>query len=156
MKISETLQYELERHKPMPSKLHSITQTNLLVLITIKYSETYRPFSELSLRLDGWDSVPDIALYPKAEVDFNQDEIQMTEPPLGAIEILSPTQSLQDLIDKAGKYFQVGVKSCWLVIPSLKNVYVFADRENYQMYKFGEELIDNKLNIQLTLTEVFK
>ncbi|MCU0443337.1 MAG: Uma2 family endonuclease [Microscillaceae bacterium] len=156
MKISETTQYELERHKPIPSKLHSITQTNLLVLITIKYSETYRPFSELSLRLDGWDSVPDIALYLKTEIDFNHDEIQMTEPPLCAIEILSPTQSLQELVYKAEKYFQVGVKSCWLVIPSLKNVYVFADRENYQMYKFGEQLLDEKLNIQLALNEVFK
>jgi Uma2 family endonuclease len=156
MKISETSQYELERHKPMPSKLHSITQSNLIGLFYVNYVNQYRPFSELSLSLTGWDSVPDIALYPKTEIDFNHDEIQMTEPPLCAIEILSPTQSINELIYKAEKYFQVGVKSCWLVIPLLKNVYVFADRENYQIYRVGEQLIDEKLNIQIPLNEVFK
>jgi Uma2 family endonuclease len=150
------MQYELERHKPIPSKLHSRVQSRLIIELGKNYGNKYDAYSELSLSLTNWDSVPDIALYPKTEVDFKQDEIQMTEPPLCAIEILSPTQSLQDLIDKAGRYFQVGVKSCWLVIPSLKNVYVFAYRENYQMYKFSEQLLDEKLNIQLTLTEVFK
>ena len=156
MKIPETTQYELERKKPMPSKLHSIVQSNLIVQITIKYADKYRLFSELSLSLNGWDSVPDIAIFTKSVIDFNHDETQMTESPLCAIEILSPTQNIQDLVYKAEKYFQVGVKSCWLVIPILKTIYVFKDRNDYQIYKSEDNLIDEKLNISLSLEEVFK
>jgi Uma2 family endonuclease len=40
------------------------------------------------------------------------DKIRMEMPPLGVIEILSPTQTLNDLTDKAISYFAHGVKSC--------------------------------------------
>jgi Uma2 family endonuclease len=75
---------------------------------------------------------------------------------LCVVEILSPTQSLQSLIDKAYKYFALGVQSCWLVIPSLKNIYVFADKDNYQIFRDTETLTDAKLNISFPLADVFK
>lgn len=156
MKISETIQYELERNKPMPSKLHSIIQSNLIGLFFVHYNDIYRVYSELSISLEGWDSVPDIAIYPKEEEDFREDLIQLTKVPLGVIEILSPTQNMQELISKAEKYFQHGVLSCWLVFPLLKNIYVFESREAYQIFKHEEELTDNRLNIKLPLERVFQ
>ncbi len=52
--------------------------------------------------------VPDLCLYPFQELDTRTDTIKMTEPPLCAIEILSPTQSIGDLLAKANPYFQYG------------------------------------------------
>jgi Uma2 family endonuclease len=46
----------------------------------------------------------------------------MKKPPITVIEILSPKQAVQDLVDKFDEYFKVGVKSCWLVIPTLEIV----------------------------------
>ncbi|MDX2306300.1 MAG: Uma2 family endonuclease [Microscillaceae bacterium] len=155
MKISETIQYELERNKPMPSKLHSIIQSNLIGLFFVHYNDIYRVYSELSISLEGWDSVPDIAIYNRKEENFREDEIQMSEVPLGVIEILSPTQNMQELIYKAERYFQQGVLSCWLVFPLLKNIYVFENREYYQIFKHQEELKDDRLNIRLSLEKVF-
>jgi Uma2 family endonuclease len=148
--------YELERGKPMPSKLHSRLQTNILVYLVNNYQEKYDIFSELSLSLDGWDSVPDICIYEKTEIDYQNDEIELTTPPLCAIEIVSPSQSINELILKAGKYFDKQVKSCWLVIPMLKNIYVFTNRENYEVYKSTQTLLDTPLNISLNLSEIFK
>lgn len=155
-KVIEVSQYELERGKPMPSKLHARVQTNLILEIGFHYREQYDLLSELSLELKDWESVPDISIYPKSEADYSEDEIRVTEPPLCAIEILSPTQSLQELITKANKYFSYGVKSCWLVIPGLKNVYVFSSSEDYQIFRDTQTLNDPTIGVTLELANVFR
>lgn len=155
-KVVEISQYELERGKPMPSKLHSRVQSNLILELGLLYRDQYDFLSELSLDLNTWESVPDIAIYPKMEFDYTEDEIQVKTPPLCAIEILSPSQSLQELVSKARKYFDYGVKSCWLVIPALKNIYVFSDPQSYQMFKTDQTLSDPALGISLELAKVFR
>lgn len=111
--------YELERNKPMPSKNHGKIQANILFSLMSKYRNTYSFISELSLELGNCLCTPDISFYPSAPLDIRNDEIRMTTPPLGVIEILSPTQTLSDLTDNAYLYFSNGVKSCWLVLPTL-------------------------------------
>ncbi|MCU0443734.1 MAG: Uma2 family endonuclease [Microscillaceae bacterium] len=153
-KVVEISQYELERGKPMPSKLHSIAQANLIVEMA-KYRNKYRFLSELSLSLDNWDAVPDLCIYDKSVLNTFEDEVELTIPPICAIEILSPSQSLNDLVAKAKKYFEKGVRSCWIVIPVFKNIYVYADAENYTIFKANETLYDSKLEISIPLNEVF-
>jgi Uma2 family endonuclease len=156
LKTTPVSDYEKERGKPMPSKLHSRTQLNLSIEIGTKYKKKYNLFSELSVSLEEWDSVPDLAIYPVAEIDFNEDEISLKTPPLGIIEILSPTQSFNELKTKAGLYFDSGVKSCWLVIPVVKNIYVFNNKEDYEIFKGKDTLHDPVLNISIDLAEVFQ
>lgn len=148
--------YELERNKPMPSLNHSIIQANLIYELKLKYNEKYRVASELSLDLSDWPSVPDISIYPKMELDLKNDVIAMKKPPLGVIEILSPSQSLAELTSKAASYFLYNVKSCWLVLPSLANIYVFSGPNEYEMFRASDNLIDNQLDITFLLADVFK
>ena len=154
-KVIEISQYELERGKPMPSKLHARVQYNIGFQLGLLYLDQYDFLSELTLDLSDWESVPDIAIFPKMEYDYSKDEVRVTAPPLCAIEILSPSQSLQELLDKAHQYFSKGVKSCWLVIPGLKNVYVFSESGQYQIFRDTETLKDEQLGISLELSKVF-
>ncbi|MFN8356848.1 MAG: Uma2 family endonuclease [Spirosomataceae bacterium] len=148
-------EYEVERGKPMPSKNHSFIQANLVFELTVRYREQYRFGSEMSLRLDDWAAVPDVCIYPTMPLDILHDEISMTTPPLCTVEILSPTQSLTELITKAEKYLQLGVQSCWLVIPEFKNIYVFDQHLNYEIYRAHDTLQDPVLSISLPLQGVF-
>ena len=118
--------YEDERGKPMPSKLHSVAQTNLIVALSA-YRPTYQALSELTLRLDDLDVTPDLVVYRDLEIDFSIDEVRVTDPPLIAIEIASPTQGMQDLLDKIRDLLDHGVQSCWLVLPPLKTITVFTE-----------------------------
>ncbi len=154
-KMIEISQYELERGKPMPSKLHGHVQLKLGTALDNSYGDRFSLFSELTLDLNQWDSVPDISIFPKMELDYSKDEIKVTEPPLCAIEILSPSQSMQELISKARKYFSYGVKSCWLVIPGLKNIYVFSSPNDYQIFRDTETLHDPVIDVRLELSKVF-
>lgn len=79
----------------------------------------------------------------------------MENPPIGVIEILSPTQTLNDLTDKSYSDFAKGVKSCWLVLPTLKTIYVFSWATQFEAFVQDELVKDKVLNIELPLSEVF-
>jgi Uma2 family endonuclease len=153
---SESLDYVTERGKPMPSLNHGTVQANLILAIGARFKNRYRVISELSLDLSDWPSVPDISLYHRTPLDLHNDVVAMTEPPLCTIEIISPTQSLNELTTKARQYFAHGVKSCWLVLLPLGNIYVYSDPDNYQIFRAHETLHDTVLDIEIPLPEVFE
>jgi Uma2 family endonuclease len=119
------------------------------------YRRKYRIATELSLDLADWPSVPDLSISAFHPIDLKNDVIAVTVPPLCVVEIISPSQSINELVSKADKYFAHGVKSCWLVIPNLGNIYVFSSPDDYQMFRKEETLRDETLDISLPLDQVF-
>jgi len=148
--------YEKERNKPMPSLNHGCIQANLLFLMKLNYDKKYRAVSELSLELSEWPSVPDISLIPWKEMDTMNDRVKVSEPPLCVMEILSPPQSFNELHTKARSYFEHGVKSCWIVLPGVDNVYVFSTPDEYDIFKSGETLEDRKMDIKIEVAKFFE
>ena len=73
-------------------------------------SKPIRFFSELTLQIEGKDYIPDVCLYLKKPMNFaGSDILRMTELPLLAIEVLSPTQGTQEIIELHGG--KIGVES---------------------------------------------
>jgi len=147
-------EYELERGKPMPNKQHAVTQANLLDAL-LPYKVRYKRLPELSVRLEGDKYVPDIALYPIDASDWHIPENEMTLPPLLAIEIVSPSQSIDEMKEKADKYLAAGVKSVWLVLPALAGVMVLQSGRKARFFSEGE-LVDDMLEIRLPIDDVFE
>ena len=141
----------------MPSTLHSLVQNNLIYELNHRYRSNYSIFPELSLiSVDGKPLVPDIAIYPKFEVDWQNDVIRREDTPLATVEILSPKQNLSDLNEKARRYFEMGVASCWIVLPSMEAIAVNHQPGKYRFFSGDETLIDEKIKVELPLTEVFR
>ncbi|MGA0557458.1 Uma2 family endonuclease [Larkinella sp. VNQ87] len=147
--------YEAERGKAMPSKNHSLIQSRLLVALSIQYGKQYDFLSEVSLDMSGKWVVPDIAVYPKLIFDSLHDEIRMTQLPLGMIEILSSSQSQEELVEKANHYFAAGIQSYWLVNPLFKIIHVIHSPNTYKNFIEGT-LTDGKLDLSLELAEIFR
>ena len=145
--------YERERGKPMPSKLHSVVQTNLLIQFA-RYRPDLQGLSELTLRLNGRELTPDISVYADLEIDFTRDEMQVLEPPLLAVEISSPTQGIQDLVDKARYLMEHGVESCWIIQPPLRTITVFTPDMDSTTYSSGV-VPDPATGIEVELDDVF-
>jgi Uma2 family endonuclease len=99
--------------------------------------------------------VPDIAIYPKLTFDFLDDELAMTEMPLTAIEIVSPSQSDHDIIKKINRCFNAGVKSCWFVMPGFQAISVYSSIGKYEFFTSEMTLIDNATGIELPLGDIF-
>ncbi len=146
-------EYEQERGKPMPSKLHSLVQTNLIIVLS-RFRPSYHALSELSLHLADRDVTPDISVYGDIDLDFAQDEVHMTEPPLLTVEIASPTQGVQPLIDKIRFLLGEGVQSCWLVQPQLRTITVYHGAMQHTTYADGS-VTDPNLDITVDLADVF-
>jgi len=147
--------YEQERGKPMPSKNHAIVQGNLNFALRNILGKTYRVLPEVSIQLESIERIPDIALYKNLEFTPGSDEVRLSEAPVAVMEIISPSQTVSELISKSYQYFEHGVISYWLVIPDLRSIYVFSDKNEYEVFSKNEVLMDKKLDIKLQLEEIF-
>ncbi|MFN0049991.1 MAG: Uma2 family endonuclease [Cytophagales bacterium] len=154
-RVIEISDYELERGKPMPSKIHSKIQILLGCLFLNKYASRFDFLSELDVFLNGNKYVPDIAIYRKGILDFEEDESMVYIAPLAVIEILSPSQALGDLIIKMKKYIEGGVKSYWLVVPQTKTVFLFDSNKEQTTFISGT-IKDHETGIELQFDEIFK
>jgi Uma2 family endonuclease len=149
-------EYEIERNKPMPSTIHAVIQDNLGFEINLRYRQQFKLLPEISIEIADSYSVPDIAIYPKKQIDVLHDIIRRTDAPLAMIEILSPKQALQDLVDKTEVYFNFGVLSCWIVLPALNAIAVYHQNGKYDFFRQDETLLDRNLNLELPLENIFK
>ena len=137
----------------MPSFNHSVVQLNLGSIF--KKSCEHRVLSELTLAILGTNYTPDLSVYAKRPVDFRHDTIRMSELPLTAVEIFSPSQGTQEVMDKVNVYLENGIKSCWVVTPPLKNVTIYLP-DGKQVSASEGVITDPATGLTADLGEVFE
>ncbi|MBD2753378.1 Uma2 family endonuclease [Spirosoma validum] len=147
--------YEADRRKPMPSKNHAFIQMRISGTLFSCYASQFTILPEIRIEITGSDYTPDICIYPLIPFDSRHDEIRMTELPLTAIEILSPTQSVEELVAKFEVYFGAGVRSGWLVQPALQTIFLLTPDQKISVFH-DELLVDPTTGIELNLSEVFQ
>jgi Uma2 family endonuclease len=57
-----------------------------------------------------------------------------------AIEIVSPTNTADEIAEKLKDYFQVGVRNVWVVYPRQSKVYVYTSPTAIRVLALGDEL----------------
>jgi Uma2 family endonuclease len=154
--IDQLSDYELERGKPMPDTIHAAIQANLSFEIKLRYRNTYRVLSELSLATTPDSTTPDLALYPAFNLDYEHRSAKRTDAPLTCIEIQSPSQSNEEMVDKTAVYFNFGVRSCWIVVPAMKGIFVYDRPGHYAFFHDNDTLLDPALSIELPLSSIFE
>lgn len=157
-----------EDNTSMPSIKHSLVQTNIAGMLF--NDARFTTFVELSLDTSTIDStqfglktkdelIPDICAYliaPPIDARLGYDDIRISHYPDLAIEVLSPTQMLGELLKKIEVYFALGIKSCWLAVPALEEIRVFSQLTNYHTYDMNDnEVIDKVLDIHLPIGRLF-
>ena len=140
----------------MSSLNHAELQSQLAFLLRLSYRKQYSIFIELDLEFASGKTRPDLCIFPKRTSNWLRDEILVKDIPLTTIEILSPEQSMNSLIERIyNKQFQAGVKTVWLIIPALQIVSILLP--NRKQINFTEGTIaDPETGIQLQLAEIFE
>jgi len=159
----------LKEEKDMPSIKHSLVQTNIAG--TLFGDERFTTFIELSLDTTSIDLsqfglkakdelVPDVCIYlnpPPVDEKLGSDMVRVSQYPDLAIEVLSPSQTINELIKKIEAYFALNVRSCWLAIPSLDEVRVFSQLQKYKTFDMNDiEVIDEVMDIHLPIQKMFR
>ena len=106
-------------------KEHSIIQGYLAFLFNLKRAEWgVRVYPELRTQTRATRfRVPDILVVRTGE----KFERYVTQPPLIAIEILSPEDTLRAIQAKAAEYRLFGVENIWIVDPEPRIAYRYVD-----------------------------
>jgi Uma2 family endonuclease len=163
-------EFQESEGKKMSSIKHSLTQTRLATLLS--NDEKLTTFVELSLDASQIDLsqfgikakdelIPDVCVYleppfePDDEVD--DDALNISQMPDLVIEVLSPKQTINELLNKFKAYFALGVKSCWLAVPSMEAIKVYSPGNQYRTFSLeSQEMIDEVMDIRLPIQKVFQ
>lgn len=134
------------------SNVHSAVQVNLVY--EFRRLTEYRIYTELSIVINGVEYKPDVCAYPYSELDKKHDIVKMEELPVLAIEIVSPMQVLQKVVEKMELYLAAGIPSCWMVVPYPTTVTVYnAETENIFI---DGDIVDAASDIKLPLAHIFQ
>jgi len=131
--VEEIITEEDERE--MPSFNHSYICKE--VLRQLFQDENNDAFPALTLDIDN-GIIPDISVYLRKQVkpDFFRDFAKYPEIPVLAIEVISASQNIQTLLEKAETLIKNGVKAVWTIEPFSRTVFVTTDK--------GEEIFHNQ------------
>ncbi len=168
--MSEIYQVEnnaIDGEDEMGSWYHSCTQTKLASLLD--QEESFFVVTELSLdisqydlseyRLDAKNEIkPDVCVYLKRPIipEKETDLVTVSQMPDLAIEVLSPRQSISYLTRKIKAYFELGVRSGWLVNPEQGFISIYSTPNRGKPFSYKDaEAIDEIMNIRLPIQKVF-
>lgn len=132
-------------------KEHSIIQRYLTVLFALKRAEwSVEVFPELRTQIAATNfRVPDVLVVHAGE----SFERYLKHPPLIAVEILSPEDTLRAMQEKAAQYRGFGIENIWLIDPEPRLAYIYAS-EGLKEVQSGELTVPGT-PIRVVLGEMF-
>lgn len=140
----------VERDREMPSLNHSYVCLQLIKQLIV--DESIEPLPELTLDI-GNGITPDISVFPKAKIRPHSfhDIPRFQEKPTLVIEVVSSSQTIQEMLQKATQLVAEGIKVVWTVEPYSKTVFV-TTIEGESL--FHEQLIESE-GIKVDFSKVF-
>jgi len=85
----------------------------------------------------------DVLFISHERLEQGQSEGFLDVPPELIVEIMSPTNSWEDMRRKLKEYFDVGVDTVWVVEPSNRAVQVYRGIDDVQTLEEGDTLRGN-------------
>lgn len=124
MLVEEVAEIEAEKEiEEMLSFNHSYIC--LQTILQLNQNPQIVPLPELTLDIEN-GLTPDISVFPKEKIrpNFFHDITKFPEMPTLVIEIISASQNIQDLLDKAKNFIEHNIKVVWTVEPFTNTVFV--------------------------------
>jgi Uma2 family endonuclease len=104
--------------------------------------------------------VPDASYIRKADIPTDWDfERPYPGAPTLAVEVMSPDDQFEDVVQKVGDYFMAGTAQVWVVLPRQKAIYRYRQGQSVvETYRAGETMDASELfpGLALALDEVFR
>lgn len=148
----------IETEVPL-EEVMSLNHSRLIHRISVAllpFEDRYDILPELEFELSAGRLKPDVALLPRLHYNYELDVMRVPQPPVTAIEILSPTQAFDLLVAKIRQqYFPSGVQSAWLVLPTVRNIYLFLPDQPPRVFTEGT-LHDPATQVVVSLAEIFR
>ncbi len=151
MLLEEVLEVETEQiEEEMPSYIHSYLCSEIIEQIA--QNKEFRAFPELTLAIEN-GLTPDISIYPRQtqKPNFFRDISKYPEMPTLVIEIISASQNIQDLLEKAKNFIENGIRAVWTVEPFTNTVFVTTEAGEK---RFHNDLVESE-GIAVDFRQIF-
>ena len=139
--------------KPMPKTRHSILQKRLTAEVDSQTAD-YTALPKLRCTFGGRSIVPDVAVIAWNRINLNEagePEDDFTKSPDWTIEILSPDQKANRVIDNIQDCLKHGSKLGWMIDPDDSSVLIFTPQQEPEVCR-GDRQLKVIAGVQLTLT----
>jgi Uma2 family endonuclease len=144
--------------KPMPKTRHSILQKRLLNEVD-NHTDDYTALPELRCTFGGRSIVPDIVVIAWNRINLNElgePEDDFTEAPDWTIEILSPDQKVNRVIDNILHCLRHGSKLGWMLDPDDYSVLTFTPQQEPEVCRGDRALkVIEGVKLNLTAQQIF-
>jgi Uma2 family endonuclease len=148
--LEDTLTMSQEQGEEMPSLNHSYICAQ--IMHQLLQDEKIQPLPELTLDVEN-GLTPDISVFPKGQIrpNFFEDVLKVKQLPLLAIEVISSSQSIQAILEKARLLVNSGIKTVWAVEPYGRSIFVI-NKDGKKL--FHEEIAESE-GIRVDFSKVF-
>ena len=126
------------------SLIHSLLQGKLVLLLG--NTLTGNVFTELAIQTSKGIRVPDVAWCTDAFIQQHKNELFASSAPDICVEIISPSNTSQEMFEKTQLFIEAGAREVWLVTESGKISFYNADGEIKQS-QFDIDIDQINLNI---------
>ena len=136
------------KEKSVVTPAHGATQI-LLGVWFHRYKQEWNVISAAEARTQVDAShvrLPDFALFVRTDLH----ESALTNPPLIAIEVLSPSDKYSDLKDRAADLQAMGVRNIWLIDPRKRTCEIWGN-SSWQLHSGNRvEVVDSPMFLDLS------
>lgn len=150
------------RQKMVPKRAHSTLQKTMVILLGKWREGEFDALPEASIDFQVEKRirslVPDVSVYPVETIQQTPWDANFIQPPLLAVEILSPGQSIPQLLEKTAFYLEAGVPLVWLVDPQERSVTVCRPDRLPEVCRGEDPLKDETLlpGFSVSVREIFE
>jgi len=150
------------KQKPMPQGKHSLLQGKLSTVINqvTELPKIAYAFPELRCTFGGASIVPDIAVFRWERIPRDEDgqvANKFLTYPDWTIEILSPNQGTENVLENILHCIEHGAELGWLIVPEKKHIFVISSERRIQIVR-GENILPmlSGVDLELTANQVFE
>jgi Uma2 family endonuclease len=128
---------------------HGEIGSNIVILLgnyvrQHKLGEIY--IAETTFRIGESGRKPDVAFVSQERIPENRRQASPI-PPDFAIEVVSPSDTVYDILEKVLEYLNAGTKMVWVIEPVLKTVTIYRSQNDIKILTLndtltGEEVVE--------------
>jgi len=145
---------------PPPTMEHGEINSNIHFLLKahVRQYQLGRTYiAETTFRVGESGRKPDVAFVSQDRLPENRRQASPLPPDL-AIEVVSPSDTVYDVLEKASEYLDAGTQMVWVIEPIFKTVTVYRSSNDIKIFTqndmlTGEDVVEG---FQCAVAEIFE
>lgn len=144
----------IEEDDEMPTIIHGLLQLILINALTKILIAEIKAVPPITFRGLSQKYTPDVSVYETNVLSAFATLEETAPPPLWAIEIICPGQTIGQMVKKCQGMLESGVEECWIVEPANESITVCTKERRFVRHE-GEVLTNRFLREPLKVEAIF-